>query len=235
MFTPIASEPVPGRLSGHALSIGLHAATVLSGFAKAWIVAILATLAIQQPGPPSPRTRVTLLAPPPGKPAPTGQSGPKLSSPGEDSADGAPAVDESTDVVWDADYGHQLIPVLRIHDGLVVFVDPLDRVHAKAAFRTDGTQVKPPETLQHYVRLRMRNPAWWPEIERLCTSADPSRMLEVMAVFPPEYRSKLGEAVKVRMAEMKRAGRVVWLCLTLDVSRPAGVMVRDVKVDSSHV
>jgi hypothetical protein len=55
-----------------------------------------------------------------------------------------------------------------------------------------------------------------------------------MAVFPPEYRSKLGEAVKIRMAEMKRTGRVVWLSLTLDVSRPAGVVVRDVKVDSSH-
>ena len=49
--------------------------------------------------------------------------------------------------MWDADYSHQLIPVLRIHDGLVVFVDPLDRVHAKAAFRADGLQVKPPETV----------------------------------------------------------------------------------------
>jgi hypothetical protein len=234
MFTPIASEPVSGRLSGHALSIGLHAAAVLSGFAKAWIVAILATLAIQQPNPPYARTQVMLLAPPPGQPAPTFSSEQKLSGPGEDPADGAPALDESTDIVWDADYGHQLIPVLRIYHGLVVFVDPLDRVHAKAAFRADGIQVKPPETLQHYVRLRVRNPVWWPEIESLCTSADPSRALEVMAVFPPEYRSKLGQAVKVRMAEMKRAGRVVWLSLTLDASRPAGVLVRDVKVNPSH-
>jgi hypothetical protein len=164
-----------------------------------------------------------VFAPPPGG----------LGGDGPGQGGSAPVVEDSAEIDWAADYKRQLLPVLLANQGLIVFVDPLDRVRAKAAFRPDGSPVQPPETLQHYVRLRLGNPSWWPQIERLCAKADPDRALEVMAVFPPEYRSTLSAAVQARMAEMKRSGRVVWLSLTLDVSRPAGVLVRDLKVAAS--
>jgi hypothetical protein len=163
-----------------------------------------------------------LLAPPPGKAGGPGGWG---------TAGGGPAaIDDSTEIVWAADHGRQLIPVLRAHSGLIVFVDPLDRTKPKAAFRPDGSRTQPPNTLQHYVRLRMSNPSWWPEVKRLSAIADPGGTLEAMAVFPPEYRSELGDAVRTRMAEMKRTGRVVWLSVALDGSQPAGVAVHDVKL-----
>lgn len=234
MFTPIANEPIFRRLPGYTLSIGLHAAAVSSVFARAWIVAILAAFAVQQPDPPSPLTKVILLAPPPGKPAPAKPTEPKAGSQSEYLVDGAPVVDDVTDIAWDADYSRQLLPVLLTHGGLIVLVDPLDRVRPKAAFRPDGSRVQPPRNLQRYVRLRMHNPSWWPQVERLRAIADPGGALEVMAVFPPEYRDTLSEVARLRLDEMKLTGRVAWLSLALDASRPAGVVVHDIKIDSSH-
>jgi hypothetical protein len=157
---------------------------------------------------------------------PAGKSGGE----GQGRGGSSPVVDDSTEIVWAADYNRELLPVLLANQGLIVFVDPLDRLRPKAAFRADGSRVPPPDTLQHYVRLRLANPSWWPEIEALCVTTDPERKLEVMAVFPPTFRTKLGEAVQAQMLEMKRTGRVVWLSLALDTSRPAGVVVRDLKV-----
>ena len=216
-------EPRPWAL---AVSLGLHSAAVVIAFAKPWLLSLLAALlALWQTGPP-PRPAVTItkvFAPPAGKSGGEGQGrgGP------------SPVVDDSTEIVWAADYNRELLPVLLANQGLIVFVDPLDRLRPKAAFRADGSRVPPPDTLQHYVRLRLANPSWWPEIEALCITTDPERKLEVMAVFPPTFRTKLGEAVQAQMVEMKRTGRVVWLSLALDTSRPAGVAVRDIGMATS--
>ena len=135
-------------------------------------------------------------------------------------------IEDGTDIIFDADDTRQLLPVLAAFDGLIVFVPVLDRVHPEVAFRSDGSPAPLPATLDHWVRIRLPNPSWWPEIDALCSVANPQGTREAVAVFPPAYRSKLGVAVQTRMAELKSSGRIVGVSLRLEAGQPAGVVVR---------
>jgi hypothetical protein len=215
------------RVRGMALGLAVHLTAILALAGQRWLVALLAAFSTVVPSPaPAANDILTILAPPPGKPAParalsfrTGET--------EQMAPGAPLkIEDGTDIAFDADDTRQLLPVLAAFDGLIVFVPILDRVHPHAAFRPDGSPTALPATLDHWVRIRLPNPSWWPEIDALCSVANPDGTLEAVAVFPPAYRSKLGAAVQTRMAELKSSGRIVGGGLRLEAGRPAGVVVR---------
>ena len=233
MFRLLADESATRhswyRLRGPGLSLAVHLAAILAITGKSWLLALLGTLATV-PQPPPATYRLTILTPPPGKPIRreslrfhTGTS--------ETLPAGAPArIEDGTDIVFDADDTRQLLPVLAAYGGLIVFVPVLDRVHPKDAFRPDGTAAAIPATLDHWVRIRLPNTSWWPEVEAMCSAANSDGALEAVAVFPPAYRSALGAAIQSRMTELKSSGHVVGIGLRLDAGRPAGVQVRAIRL-----
>lgn len=227
MFQLPAGEFPRRRLRGWSLSVALHLAALVALAGQPWLAAFLASLShpVQPPLPAA--TRLTILAPPPGKPL-TGSARSFRNTVPEQVKTGAPLkIADSTDIAFDADDAHQLLPVLAANSGLIVFVPVLDRAHPRAAFRPDGSQAPTPATLDHWVRIRLANTSWWPEVDRLCSMANADGALEAMAVFPPSYRSALGAAIQQRVSELKASGRVVvGVALRLESGRPAGVVVR---------
>ncbi len=219
------------RLRGQGISLALHLTAVLVICGQQWLLALLSTFAaVPQPAPPAAYT-LTILAPPPGKHVRTNalsfQTGPKEPDTGETSA---PLIADSTNISFDSDDTRQLLPVLAAYGGLIVFVPVLDRVHPTGAFRPDGSEAAIPASLDHWIRIRLPNTSWWPEVEALCSIGNPDGTLEAVAVFPPAYRSALGAAVQARMAGMKSSGRVVGVALHLEAGQPAGVRVREIRL-----
>lgn len=215
------------RVRGQGISLGLHLTAILAICGQQWLLALLgASSTIPQPEPP-PAYTLTILAPPPGKHVRTNalsfRTGAKEPEEGETSS---PVIADSTDISFDSDDTRQLLPVLAAYGGLIVFVPVLDRVHPTGAFRPDGSEAAIPPSLDHWIRIRLPNTSWWPEVEALCPVGNPDGTLEAVAVFPPAYRSALGAAVQARMAEMKSSGRVVGVGLRLEAGQPAGVKVR---------
>ena len=227
MFQLLADEPAPHRVRGLSLSVAVH----LFSFAlvsQRWLLALVAALSTVTPPPlPPASTSLTILTPPPGKPM-TGSTRSFQTRVVDNVTPGAPLrIADGTDIAFDADDTRQLLPVLQAYGGLIVFVPVLDRTHPQAAFRPDGSAAAVPATLDHWVRIRLPNTSWWPEVERLCSAANADGTLEAMAVFPPSYRASLGAVIQTRMTELKSSGRVVvGVGLRLEAGRPAGVVVR---------
>ncbi len=214
-----------------ALGLSFQTAAILVLIGGQWLLSLLPPAASADPPPPPQiRETLTILAPPPGKSSPRSP----LSfnrSPLPDTPAGASAkLEDSTEIAFEADEARQLVPVLRENDGLIVFSPVLDHLHPRLAYHPDGTAAPIPASLNHWVRIRLANPAWWPEVESLCSQADPSSTLEAIAVFPPAYRSKLGEAVQARITGLKSAARIVGVSLRLEAGRPAGVVIRTVRL-----
>lgn len=235
MFQLLADEPswrgIYRRARGFSLGLAVQLTAVLALIGHQWLLTLLAAFstASQPPFPPA-RDTLTILAPPPGKPLPS-QALSFQNDMREKIAPGTSLrIEDGTNIAFDADDTRQLVPVLASFDGLIVFVSVLDRVHPKAAFRPDGTPAPVPATLDHWVRIRLPNTSWWPEVEALCSVANPDGDMEAVAVFPPAYRSRLGAAVDARMTELKSSGHVVAVGLRLEAGRPAGVVVRAVTV-----
>lgn len=220
------------RVRGQGISLSLHLIVILALCGQQWLLALLSGFsAVPQPEPP-PAYTLTVLAPPPGKHVHTNalsfQNGAQQPADGETS----PVIADSTDISFDSDDTRQLLPVLEAYGGLIVFVPVLDRVHPTGAFRPDGSEAAIPASLDHWIRIRLPNTSWWPEVEALCSVANPDGMLEAVAVFPPAYRAALGAAVQARMAEMKSSGRIVGVGLRLEAGQPAGVRVRAIRLAS---
>jgi hypothetical protein len=202
--------------------------SLLALFGERWLSAVVAAFSTVTPPPAPPvSTPMMILAPPPGDSTVRRVLSFKNVTV-EKTSPGAPVrVADSTDIAFDADDSRQLLPVLQANDGLIVFVSLLDREHPKTAFRPDGSRAPPPSTLEHWVRIRLANPSWWPEVDRLCAVANGDGEMEAMAVFPPSYRSRLGAVIQARVNELKSPGRVVMgVGLRLEAGRPAGVVVR---------
>jgi hypothetical protein len=235
MFQLLADESGWRRIRRRAkewgLGLGVHLTAMLTLAGQRWLFAILTAVATaDQPPLPPARETFTILAPPPGK---TMRST-ALSFSGslrESTPPGASVrIEDGTDIAFDADDSRQLLPVLKAFDGLIVFVPLLDRLHPQAAFRPDGSSAPLPGTLDHWVRIRLANPSWWPEVEALCSAANSDGSMEAVAVLPPVYRAKLGAAVQSRMAELRSAGRIVGVSLRLEAGHPAGVVVQSVRL-----
>jgi hypothetical protein len=232
MFPLLADESGwPGtyrRIRGMGLGLTVQLAVILAWACQQWLVALFAIVPTSAQPPMPPNQTLTILAPAPGKPLRTGALSLRTAT-AEQAAPGAlPKIEDGTDIAFDADQTRQLIPVLTAFGGLIVFVPILDRVHPQAAFRPDGARAPVPATLDHWVRIRLSNPSWWPEIDALSSIANPDGTLEVVAVFPPAYRAALSAAVQTKMAELKASGRIIGVGLRLEAGRPAGVVVRAV-------
>ena len=235
MFQTLADESNGNRIGrglrewGLGMGVQLTIALVMAG--QQWLSAMLAGTPSDPPPPASSvRETLTLLAPPPGREMPRSLLNFK-SSPIVNSAPGtAQRIEDGASIAFDADDNRQLVPVLKAFDGLIVFVPVLDRLHPQAAFRPDGTSAPLPGSLDHWVRIRLANPSWWPEVEALCSAANAGGELEAVAVLPPSYRARLGEAVQMRMNELRSTGRIVGVSLRLDARHPAGVVVQNVRL-----
>jgi len=217
------------------LSLIVHLTLLLALVGPRWLIAVLAVFSTVAPPPlPSTPYTLTILTPPPGKPLPSGavcfQAGAC-----EKMTPGVPLkIADSADIVFDADDTRQLVPVLKAYGGLIVFVPLLHRASPKAAFWPDGSRAAVPATLDHWVRIRLSNPSYWPEVGRLCAIANSDGLMEAVAAFPPEYRSQLGAAVQSRMIELKSSGHVVGVGLRLEAGRPAGVAIRAITLASTR-
>jgi hypothetical protein len=223
------------RVRGQGISLGIHFAAILAIVGQQWLLALLSVFsAAPQPEPPHAYT-LTILTPPPGKRVHTNALSFKSGVPEPSVGETSPVIADSTDISFDSDDTRQLLPVLAAYGGLIVFVPVLDRVHPTGAFRPDGSEAAIPSSLDHWIRIRLPNTSWWPEVDALCSVANPDGMLEAVAVFPPAYRSALGAAVQARMAEMKSAGRVVGVGLRLEAGQPAGVRVRAIRLAANKV
>lgn len=214
MFRQLADDP-RSRFRGFCLGLAAQSSVILLLAGPQWF-------AKQQPAdqPESVPAHeiLTILAPPPGVLKPVRSlsfhSGPRPKiQPGS-----TQKIDDSTSISFDADDSRQLIPVLGQVGGLIVFVPILDRTHPRTAFHPDGSPAPVPQSLGHWVRIRLANPSWWPEVEALCASADPNGTMEAMAVFPPAWRNALAE-------ELKTSNRVKAITLRLEAGRPAGVTI----------
>ncbi len=233
MFQLLADEANSRRIGLHlrkwGLGMGAQLTVILAISCQQWLSSVPAGTPANSP-PEPPRETFTLLAPPPGRALPrTVLSFSR--SPSENSSPGAPVkIDEGTSIAFDADEGRQLLPVLRAFNGLIVFVPLLDRLHPLAAFRPDGSPAPLPGPLDHWIRIRLANPSWWPEVEALSSVANAGGDLEAVAVLPPAYRARLGAAVQMRMNELRSGGRITGVSLHLDASHPAGVIVQTVRL-----
>ncbi len=235
MFQLLADESlwdsVRRRARGLGLGLTFQVFLMLALLGQTWLAAHFSTSsAADEPPAPAMRDVLTILAPPPGellrvKSLAFRSGGKEATTPGA-----AVKLDESAEISFDADQSRQLVPVLTAFEGLIVFVPLLDRGHPRAAFRPDGSPAAVPSTLDHWVRIRLANPSWWPEVEALCSAADANGEMEAVAVFPPNYRAKLGAAIQARMAELKSSGRVVGVGLRLEAGRPAGVEIRAIRL-----
>lgn len=210
MFRQLADDP-RSRFRGFALGLMTQSAVIL----------LLAT-------PPRPAAQtestqshevLTILAPPPGKMIRTNDLSLHRGVMPKTQPGSSQKIDDSTSIAFDADNERQLIPVLTQVGGLIVFVPILDRTHPRSAFHPDGAPAPAPNTLDHWVRIRLANPSWWPEVEALCASANPDGTMEVMAVFPPSWRTALA-------GELKSASRVKAITLHLEAGKPAGIVIR---------
>ena len=235
MFQSLADESnwrgIRRRLREWGLGMGVQLSVVLVLACQQWLSAVLAgTATTPQPPVPSPRESFTMLAPPPGREMPRSTLSFSRSL-SENAAPGAAVkIEDGTSIAFDADDNRQLVPVLRAFDGLIVFVPVLDRLHPQSAFRPDGSSVPLPGSLDHWVRIRLANPSWWPEVESLCSVANAGGDLEAVAVLPPAYRARLGAAVQSRMNELRSTGRIVGVSLRLEAGHPAGVVVQTVRL-----
>ena len=232
MFQLLADESgwsgICRRIRGLGLGLAMQLAAILTWMCQQWLVAIWAAISTSAQPPIPPNQTLTILAPSAGKPLRTAALSFRTGF-AEQSAPGVSLrIEDGTDIAFDADETRQLIPVLTAFGGLIVFAPILDRVHPQAAFRPDGAPAPVPATLDHWVRIRLSNPSWWPEIEALSSIANPDGTLEAVAVFPPAYRAALGAAVQNKMAELKSTGRIIGVGLRLEAGRPAGVVVRTV-------
>ncbi len=223
MIRQLADDPQSG-FRKFALGLTVQSAVILLLAGPQW----LAKQSSQADQPESAQTReiLTILAPPPGVlkqiRSLSFRSGPRMRiQPGT-----TQRIDDGTSISFDADDSRQLIPVLAQVGGLIVFVPILDRTHPRSAFHPDGSPAPLPATLDHWVRIRLANASWWPEVEALCASADPNGTMEAMAVFPPSWRAALAR-------ELKSASRVKAITLHLEAGRPAGVTVRTVTTSHS--
>ena len=234
MVRLLADEPeqtgIRPPVRGQSISLGIHLAAILAMCGQRWLLALLSAFSLVPPPEPPPAYTVTMLAPPPGKHVRTNALSFRGGAPQPNVGDQSPAIADSTDISFDSDDARQLLPVLAAYGGLIVFVPVLDRVHPTGAFRPDGSRAAIPASLDHWVRIRLPNTSWWPEVEALCSVANPDGTLEAVAVFPPAYRSALGAAVQARMAETKSSGRVVGVGLRLEAGQPAGVRVRAIRL-----
>ena len=223
------------RVRGQGISLGLHLTATLAVCGQQWLLALLSAFStVPQPEPPHTYT-LTILAPPPGKHVRTNALSFQTGAPEPNVGDASPVIADSTDISFDSDDTRQLLPVLAAYDGLIVFVPLLDRVHPTGAFRPDGSEAAIPASLDRWIRIRLPNTSWWPELDALCSVANPDGTLEAVAVFPPAYRSALGAAVQARMAELKSSGRVVGVGLRLEAGQPAGVRIRAIRLAAGKI
>jgi hypothetical protein len=223
------------RVRGQGISLGIHLAAILAICGQQWLLALLSALSAVPQREPPPAYKLTILAPPPGKHVHTNALSFRTGAPEPTVGETSPVVADSTDISFDSDDTRQLLPVLAAYGGLIVFVPVLDRVHPTGAFRPDGSEAAIPASLDHWIRIRLPNTSWWPEVDALCSVANPDGTLEVVAVFPPAYRSALGAAVQARMVEMKSSGRVVGVGLRLEAGQPAGVRVRAIRLAGDKI
>jgi hypothetical protein len=218
------------QVRGQGISLGIHLTVILAICGQQWLLALVSAFsAVPQPEPP-PAYTLTILAPPPGKHVHTNALSFHTGPPEPSVGDSSPVIADTTDISFDSDDTRQLLHVLAEYGGLIVFVPVLDRVHPTGAFRPDGSEAAIPASLDHWIRIRLPNTSWWPEVDALCSVANPDGTLEAVAVLPPAYRSALGAAVQARMAEMKSSGRVVGVGLRLEAGQPAGVRVRAIRL-----
>ena len=231
MFRLLADES-PWRRCARSWGLGVGAyliAFVLVAGQK-WLALVTTVPASAPPPPTEVHETLTVLAPPPGKPALANAFSLRTTA-AESTPPGASVkISEGTNISFLADDDRQLVPVLNAFGGLIVFVPVLDRIHPRSAFRPDGTAAPVPATLDHWVRIRLANPAWWPEIEALSDLANQDGTLEAVAVLPPSYRSKLGAAVESRMAAAKSSAKITGVELRLQSGRPAGVVVESIRL-----
>jgi hypothetical protein len=217
MFRLLVDDP-PSRFRGFALGLMAQSTVILLLAGPQWLTA---PPVVDQPESPRAHEILTILAPPLGKMAPTNALSFRHDIIQKARPGSSQKIDDSTSIAFDADDDRQLIPVLEQFNGLIVFAPILDRTHPRSAFHPDGSPAPVPTTLDHWVRIRLANPSWWPEVEALCSTADPGGTMEAMAVFPPTWRARLG-------AELKSTGRATAITLHLEAGKPAGIVVRAV-------
>jgi hypothetical protein len=218
MFRLLADDP-QSRFRGFALGLAAQSAVILLLANPQWFLP-----SGNQPEPSQTHEVLTILAPPPGKLTRTNAFSLRRSIAQKTQPGISQKIDDSTTIAFDPDDDRQLIPVLAQFHGLIVFAPVLDRTHPRAAFHPDGSSAPVPTTLDHWVRIRLANPSWWPEVEALCSTADPDGTMEAMAVFPPAWRVKLG-------AELKSTGHVTAITLHLETGKPAGIVISPYGID----